>query len=287
MASQNFVGKGPSREILDLRESRKAMERIKNQFMSQEELNELFEQLGLKISKKRKLETTKISGNPVKKRPFAISQEEDVENANKKFKPDPKAPYTYKTPKVKDPLKSRKPGRPVGSKKKRPNRNESLDSETSIEMSENELNLNDSVSDIFNDSSVQEELEVLGTVNKEIKKNEQPGRLKRKRETSNNKFNLNDSVSDIFNDSSVEEEVEALGLDNTVMEKNEQSGRVLRKRKRVSSEGKKNNNSLNNIETFGVPTEETAKENHTVDEMEKRSKSEKIGNANPDIPRLS
>ena len=264
MASQNFVGKGPSREILDARESRKAMERIKNQFMSQEELNELFEHLGIKISKKRKLDSKKASGNPVKKRPFVISQAEDVENAIKKFKPDPKAPYTYKTPKVKDPLKSRKPGRPVGSKKKRPNRNASLDSETSIEMSESELEHNDSVSDIFNDSYVEEE----EAVKTEIQKNEQPGSQKIKRQTSDIVSNLNDSLSDMFNDSSVEEEVEAVGAVNTEIEKNEQHGRVLRKRKRVVSECNESNKSLCNVETSADPTERTATDNHIVDETE-------------------
>ena len=55
MASQNYVGKGPSKEILDLRESRKAMERIKDQFMTQQDLDELFEYLGIKITKDWKI----------------------------------------------------------------------------------------------------------------------------------------------------------------------------------------------------------------------------------------
>ena len=43
MTSQNFVGKGrPSRDILDLRESRKAMERIKDHFMTQKDLDDFF-----------------------------------------------------------------------------------------------------------------------------------------------------------------------------------------------------------------------------------------------------
>ena len=135
MASQNFVGKGPTKEILDLRENRKAMERIKQQFMSQAELDELFEYLGIKVSKKNTGSRKKII-KPGAKRPFAISDIEDVEQALKKFKPDPKAPYTYKTPKVKDPLNSKRPGRPKGTKKKRPSKNDSLSSETSIEMSD-------------------------------------------------------------------------------------------------------------------------------------------------------
>ena len=135
MASQNFVGKGPSREILDLRESRKAMERIKDHFMTKNDLDELYAYLGI-ITKKKKNSSRKGSSRPTKKRPFVSADIEDIEIALKKFKPDPKAPYTYKTPKIKDPLSSKKPGRPAGSKKKRPNRNESFSSETSLEMTD-------------------------------------------------------------------------------------------------------------------------------------------------------
>ena len=42
MTSQNFVGKGPSKEILDLRTNRKEMERIKDQFMTSQDLENLF-----------------------------------------------------------------------------------------------------------------------------------------------------------------------------------------------------------------------------------------------------
>ena len=139
MSSQNFVGKGPSREILDLRENRKAMERIKDQFMTQKDLNELFEELGIKVNEKKRKSSSQGSSKSIKKRPFMIANIDDVENALKKFKPDPKAPYTYKTPLVKNPFKSKKPGRPVGSKKKRPSRNESLTSESSLELSEFEM----------------------------------------------------------------------------------------------------------------------------------------------------
>ena len=139
MTSQNFVGKGPSREILDIRENRKAMERIKDHFMTQTDLNELFEELGIKVAQKKRKSTSEGSSKPTKKRPFIIADLDEVENANKKFKPDPKAPYTYKTPPVKDPFKSKKSGRPVGSKKKRPNKNESLTSESSLDISSLEI----------------------------------------------------------------------------------------------------------------------------------------------------
>ena len=177
MASQNFIGKGPSREILDLRESRKAMERIKDTFMTKEDLDELFEHLGIKVKKNTKTGSKQKNETPSKKRPFVIADIDDVENALKKFRPDPKSPYTYKTPKVKDPLKSKKPGRPIGSKKKRPNRNESLTSETSLEMSECELLLDDSNSDVLADDRIELETEPIQDLDEDYEK-QQSGKRK-------------------------------------------------------------------------------------------------------------
>ena len=178
MASQNFIGKGPSREILDLRENRKAMERIKDTFMTKEDLDELFVHLGIKSTKKTRTGAKQNNGTPTKKRPFVIADIDDVDNALKKFRPDPKAPYAYKTPKVKDPLKSKKPGRPTGSKKKRPNRNESLTSETSLDMSECELLLDESNSDDSVDLET-EPTQDLDQVDLKLQSGRQLGKRKR------------------------------------------------------------------------------------------------------------
>ena len=186
MTSQNFIGKGPSRDILDLRESRKAMERIKDHFMTQKDLDDLFDHLGLKISKKPKSFLGSSKGS--KKRPFAIADLDDVDEALKKFKPDPKAPYTYKTPKIKDPSNSRKPGRPTGSKKKRPNRNDSLSSGTSIEGSDVDYQLKDSDSEISDDQA-QVEVEKIDRKSTMVKKRAIPERnlrSKRKKSQSEN-----------------------------------------------------------------------------------------------------
>ena len=145
--------------------------------MTKEDLDELFEHLGIKVKKNTKTGSKQKNETPSKKRPFVIADIDDVENALKKFRPDPKSPYTYKTPKVKDPLKSKKPGRPIGSKKKRPNRNESLTSETSLEMSECELLLDDSNSDVLADDRIELETEPIQDLDEDYEK-QQSGKRK-------------------------------------------------------------------------------------------------------------
>ena len=228
MASQNFVGKGPSREILDLRESRNAMERIKQQFMSQEDLDDLFEYLGIKVSTKNAL-PRKRKGKHGVKRPFAISDIDEVEQALKRFKPDPKAPYAYKTPQVKDPNTSKKPGRPKGTKKKRPNKNESLTSETSIEMSDIEM----SDSDLSHDSFVEE-----AAVD-----SKQTGRKLSQR-------NLKQSGSQGSHDSSSVDEA-AVG--------SKQTGRILRKRKTLTQSDSQGSHDDSSGDEAAVDSKHTGK----------------------------
>ena len=136
MASQDFVGKGPSKDILDLRSSKKEMARIKDQFMTPKDLEDLFTYLGIK-SKKKHL-SKHFTSTPVKERPFLTNDLESLDDALANFIQDPKGPYTYKSPKIKDPFNATKPGRPKGSKKKKPNKNDTLSSESSIDASENE-----------------------------------------------------------------------------------------------------------------------------------------------------
>ena len=136
MASQDFVGKGPSKEILDLRSSKKEMARIKDQFMTPKDLEDLFTYLGIK-SKKKHL-PKHFTSTPVKERPFLTNDLEALDDALDNFIQDPKGPYTYKSPKIKDPFNATKPGRPKGSKKKKPSKNDTLSSESSIDASENE-----------------------------------------------------------------------------------------------------------------------------------------------------
>ena len=136
MTSLNFVGKGPSKEILDLRASKKAMARIKDQFMTEKNLEELFTYLGIKSKKRHVLKV--VTSTPIKTRPFLKNDIEALDEALDSFQQDPNAPYTYKSPKIKNPFKASKPGRPKGSKKRKPNKNDTISSETSIETSGND-----------------------------------------------------------------------------------------------------------------------------------------------------
>lgn len=133
MTHQNFVGKGPSKEILDQREALNVMERVKDHFLTQEDLDDLFENY-LGIRPKKKIEDVddddSFSSTPPKKRPFLLNDFEKLDSANARFTPNSKSPYTYKSPRVKPPKKnpstSRRPGRPKGTYKKRPGRHDSI-----------------------------------------------------------------------------------------------------------------------------------------------------------------
>ena len=132
-----------------------------------------------------------------------ISDIEKLENAQKKFKPDPKSPYTYKSPRVKDPLKSRRPGRPVGTKKKRPNRNESLDSsETSLEVSD--INLDSSDDDFTLEPENELEINPTPKTPKEVNTRLRR-RLEKEKSTGNENIEL---INDVANDAHEKDQAE-------------------------------------------------------------------------------
>ena len=132
-----------------------------------------------------------------------ISDIEKLENAQKKFKPDPKSPYTYKSPRVKDPLKSRRPGRPVGTKKKRPNRNESLDSsETSLEVSD--INLDSSDDDFTLEPENELEINLTPKTPKEVNTRLRR-RLEKEKSTGNENIEL---INDVANDAHEKDQAE-------------------------------------------------------------------------------
>jgi hypothetical protein len=133
MVNQNYIGRGPSREILNERESKEQMDKIKDQFMTQGDLNELYNYLGIKVQNKKKKKSLAV----VKDKPFLVNNLEDLDEALENFKQDPSSPYTYKAKTLKNPLVAKQPGRPVGSKKKRVGRHDTLTSESSLEVSAN------------------------------------------------------------------------------------------------------------------------------------------------------
>ena len=143
MSSQNFVGKGPSKDILDERKARQKMDKVKEIFMTEDDMQDCLEYLGIKKKGRKSVEKSSgeedldlssfTSSTPIKSRPFIENNVEDLDDALEEFRPNPNSPYTYKSPRVKDPFKGRKSGRPTGTKKKRPSRHEEPMSDSSVE----------------------------------------------------------------------------------------------------------------------------------------------------------
>ena len=131
MVNSNYIGRGPSKKILNERECKEQMDRIKDQFMTQADLENLYTYLGIKVQSKERKKSIAV----VKDKPFLVNDINDLDEALDKFIQDPISPYTYKAKQLKNPLLAKRPGRPSGIKKKRVGRHDSMTSESSLEMS--------------------------------------------------------------------------------------------------------------------------------------------------------